>query len=108
MRLVEAARRRGERIAGPAAASTANLAAVGAALVKPAGGGARIPAEQFLRQPEGRLAALIESGQVAFETADGSKEMDAASVETDVKYAGYLAREHAAVARARSDWARSR
>jgi len=80
-----------------------NRAAVGAALVKPAGGGARIPAEQFLRQPAGRLSALIESGQVAFETTAGSEEMDAAAVETDVKYEGYLAREHAAVARARRE-----
>ena len=29
--------------------------------------------------------------------------MDAAAVETDVKYEGYLAREHAAVARARRE-----
>jgi tRNA uridine 5-carboxymethylaminomethyl modification enzyme len=77
-----------------------NRAVVGAALVTPPGGSARIPAEQFLRQPEGRLSALIASGEIAFETADGSEEMDAASVETDVKYEGYLARERAAVARA--------
>jgi tRNA uridine 5-carboxymethylaminomethyl modification enzyme len=71
--------------------------------VKPAGGGARIPAELFLRQPAGRLSALIESGQVAFDTTGGSEEMDVAAVETDVKYEGYLAREHAAVARARRE-----
>jgi tRNA uridine 5-carboxymethylaminomethyl modification enzyme len=80
-----------------------NRAAVGAALVKPPGGSARIPAEQFLRQPESRLSALIALGQVAFETTAGSEEMDAAAVETDVKYEGYLAREHAAVARARRE-----
>jgi tRNA uridine 5-carboxymethylaminomethyl modification enzyme len=80
-----------------------NRAAVGAALVKAPGGGPRIPAEQFLRQPESRLTALIASGQIAFETADGSDEMDAASVETDVKYEGYLARERAAVTRARRE-----
>jgi len=80
-----------------------NRAAVGAALVKPPGGSARIRAEQFLRQPESRLSSLIESGQVAFETTAGSEEMDAAAVETDVKYEGYLAREHAAVARARRE-----
>jgi tRNA uridine 5-carboxymethylaminomethyl modification enzyme len=80
-----------------------NRAAVGAALVKPPGGSARIPAEQFLRQPESRLSALIESGQIAFETTAGSEEMDAAAVETDVKYEGYLARERAAVSRARRE-----
>ena len=80
-----------------------NRAAVAAAFVKPPGGSARISAEQFLRQPEGRLSALIESGQVAFETTAGSEDMDAAAVETDVKYEGYLAREHAAVARARRE-----
>jgi tRNA uridine 5-carboxymethylaminomethyl modification enzyme len=80
-----------------------NRAAVAAALVKPPGGSARIAAEQFLRQPEGRLSALIESDQVAFETTAGSEEMDAAAVETDVKYEGYLARERAAVARARRE-----
>ena len=80
-----------------------NRAAVAAALVRPPGGTARIPAEQFLRQPEGRLSALIESGQIAFETTDGAEGMDAAAVETDVKYEGYLAREHAAVARSRRE-----
>ena len=83
-----------------------NRAAVAAALVRPPGGTARIPAEQFLRQPEGRLSALIESGQIAFETTDGAEGMDAAAVETDVKYQGYLAREHAAVARSRREEAR--
>jgi tRNA uridine 5-carboxymethylaminomethyl modification enzyme len=76
---------------------------VGAALVKPPGGSARIPAEQFLRQPESRLSALIETGQIAFETTAGSEEMDAAAVETDVKYEGYLARERTAVSRARRE-----
>ena len=80
-----------------------NRATVAASSVKPPGGNARISAEQFLRQPEGRLSALIGSGQIAFETTAGSEEMDAAAVETDVKYEGYLAREHAAVARARRE-----
>ena len=80
-----------------------NRATVAVTLVKPPGVSARIPAEQFLRQPAGRLSALIASGQIAFETTSGSEEMDAAAVETDVKYEGYLAREHAAVARARRE-----
>jgi tRNA uridine 5-carboxymethylaminomethyl modification enzyme len=80
-----------------------NRATVAMALVKQPGASARIPAEQFLRQPEGRLSALIESGQIAFETTAGSEEMDTAAVETDVKYEGYLVREHAAVVRARRE-----
>ncbi len=57
-------------------ASIGTGAAVATALVKPPGGSARIRAEQFLRQPESRLSALIESGQIAFETTSGSEDMD--------------------------------
>ena len=83
-----------------------NRATVSATLVKPPGGSARIPAAQFLRQPDGRLSALVASGQIALDTAPGSEEMDAAAVETDVKYEGYLDRERAAVARARREESR--
>jgi tRNA uridine 5-carboxymethylaminomethyl modification enzyme len=72
-------------------------------LLKTPGNGGRVPVEQYLRQPETRLAALIASGQVAFDTVPGSEVMDVAAVETDVKYAGYIRREHAAVARAQRE-----
>jgi tRNA uridine 5-carboxymethylaminomethyl modification enzyme len=83
-----------------------NRATVSATFVKPPGGSARIPAVQFLRQPDGRLSALVASGQIALDTAPGSEVMDAAAVETDVKYEGYLDRERAAVARARREESR--
>jgi tRNA uridine 5-carboxymethylaminomethyl modification enzyme len=72
-------------------------------LVRMPGNSARVPAEQCLRQPETRLAALIEAGQIAFDTVPGSEDMDVAAVETDVKYEGYIRREHAAVARAKRE-----
>jgi tRNA uridine 5-carboxymethylaminomethyl modification enzyme len=65
--------------------------------------GKGMPAEQLLRQPGVRLAALIASGQVAFETMAGAEEIDQASVESDVKYAGYIEREQAAVARSKRE-----
>ena len=80
-----------------------NRARVATTLVRPPGGSGRILAEQFLRQPEARLGALVDSGQIDFDTAPGSEAMDQAAVETDVKYEGYLKREHAAVARARRE-----
>jgi tRNA uridine 5-carboxymethylaminomethyl modification enzyme len=72
-------------------------------LVRISGNGDRVSAEQFLRQPEARLAALVESGQIAFDTAPGSEDVDLAAVETDVKYEGYVSRERATVARARRE-----
>jgi tRNA uridine 5-carboxymethylaminomethyl modification enzyme len=83
-----------------------NRACVATTFVRQAGESARIPAEQFLRQPDGRLRGLNDSGQIDFDTTPGSEEMDAAAVETDVKYEGYLRREHAAVVRARREEAR--
>jgi len=74
--------------------------------VRMPGNGARVPAEQYLRQPEARLAALIVSGQIGFDTVPGSEEMDVAAVETGVKYEGYIRREQAAVERARREDAR--
>ncbi len=70
-------------------------------------GGNRVPAEQLLRRPEVRLASLIESGQVVFETLRGSEEADVTAVETDVKYQGYIERERAAVARTKREESRA-
>ncbi|HEX7485905.1 MAG TPA: tRNA uridine-5-carboxymethylaminomethyl(34) synthesis enzyme MnmG [Vicinamibacterales bacterium] len=72
-------------------------------LVRAPDNGNRVPAEQLLRQPETRLAGLVQSGQVPFETVPGSEDMDLAAVETAVKYDGYIRREHAAVTRARRE-----
>ena len=72
-------------------------------LVQPTGSGGRVSAEQLLRQPEVRLADLVKAGQVEFETSPGGEDTDRASVESDVKYAGYIERERAAVARTRRE-----
>jgi tRNA uridine 5-carboxymethylaminomethyl modification enzyme len=61
---------------------------------------ARIPASQALRRPEVRLAQLAESGDVVLETVPEDRLLDVSSVETKVKYDGYLFRQEQAVARA--------
>jgi tRNA uridine 5-carboxymethylaminomethyl modification enzyme len=66
------------------------------------GSGARIPAAQALRQPELTLAALADDGHVALDLGNHEdRELDMMSVETAVKYAGYLARQSQAVERSR-------
>jgi tRNA uridine 5-carboxymethylaminomethyl modification enzyme len=53
-----------------------------------------------LRQPEVRLAALIEEQAVAIDVDGAMRDFDIASVETAVKYAGYLKQEDARIERA--------
>jgi len=66
--------------------------------------GDRVAASQLLRQPEVRLADLIASGAVAgfLQTPEGGT-VDVASVETTVKYAGYLKRQEAEIERSRKE-----
>jgi tRNA uridine 5-carboxymethylaminomethyl modification enzyme len=80
-----------------------NRGRLSATLVPSGAPGGRVSAEQRLRQPEIRLADLVESGQVEFETSPGGEDTDRASVESDVKYAGYIERERAAVARTKRE-----
>jgi tRNA uridine 5-carboxymethylaminomethyl modification enzyme len=75
-------------------------------LVRTGENGNRAMAEQVVRQPERRLAELVASGEVPFETVEGSEDMDVAAVETDVKYEGYMRRELLAVARSRREESR--
>jgi tRNA uridine 5-carboxymethylaminomethyl modification enzyme len=65
--------------------------------------GARVPAAQLLRQQDVHLEALAAEGLVLLETADESRHVDLASVETEVKYAGYLRRQASEIERARRD-----
>jgi tRNA uridine 5-carboxymethylaminomethyl modification enzyme len=65
------------------------------------GSGARVPALQLLRQPDVRLRALIETGTVPFEAGSSGRDLDIASIETAVKYAGYLKQERANAERAK-------
>ena len=63
-------------------------------------GGARVPAAQALRRPELTLAGLMARGEVAIETSAHDHSLDVSSVETTVKYEGYLVRQQQAVTRA--------
>jgi tRNA uridine 5-carboxymethylaminomethyl modification enzyme len=63
-------------------------------------GGARVPATQALRRPELRLQNLVEAGDVTMQTATDDHLLDITSVETAVKYEGYLVRQEQAVSRA--------
>ena len=65
--------------------------------------GDRVPASQLLRQPEVRLQNLVADGRVSLELDPASLAVDLASVETTVKYAGYLRRQEGEVERARRD-----
>jgi tRNA uridine 5-carboxymethylaminomethyl modification enzyme len=63
-------------------------------------GGARVPAAQALRRPELTLEGLVGAGDVAIETTPVDRLLDVSSVETEIKYAGYLLRQEQAVHRA--------
>ena len=62
--------------------------------------GDRVPAAQRLRQPDVRLAALVEREALRVVTDPATRDLDLVSVETAVKYAGYLKQEASCVARA--------
>jgi tRNA uridine 5-carboxymethylaminomethyl modification enzyme len=79
-----------------------NLAAVHHATVRTPRG-ERIPASQYLRQPEVRLQALVDASAVGLLTEEGSSELDLMSVETTVKYEGYLRQEASRATRVRRE-----
>jgi tRNA uridine 5-carboxymethylaminomethyl modification enzyme len=64
-------------------------------------GGARMPASQALRRPEVTLENLATSGEICLHTHGLDRSLDLTSVETVVKYEGYLARQEQSVARSR-------
>ena len=65
-------------------------------------GGARVPAAQALRRPEISLETLDSNGDIALATAPQDRALDVTSVETTVKYEGYLVRQQQAVSRAQN------
>ena len=79
-----------------------NLAALDLALVRTSAGDS-VPASQLLRQPEVRLETLISENRVALDVDAQFFDVDIASVETTIKYAGYLRRQEAEIERARKD-----
>ena len=64
-------------------------------------GGKRIKASQALRRPGLRLRTLVDNGGLTLDLAAGQPDADLATVENELKYAGYLARQQAAVERGR-------
>ena len=78
-----------------------NVAAVRAARV-PGRGGA-VPLTQALRRPGVTLTRLAAEGAVAVETGSDGAAYELSSVETVVKYEGYLRRQTATVARGERD-----
>jgi tRNA uridine 5-carboxymethylaminomethyl modification enzyme len=66
-----------------------NTAALESTLVRAASGD-RLRASQLLKQPEVRISSLVESGAVNLDLDPLSMELDLASLETSIKYEGYL------------------
>ena len=80
-----------------------NLKALEETLVRNSSG-ASVPASQLLRQPEILLADLISGNRLpGFETDDRDATLDIATVETTLKYAGYLRRQESEIERGRKD-----
>ncbi|MEP6783520.1 MAG: tRNA uridine-5-carboxymethylaminomethyl(34) synthesis enzyme MnmG, partial [Acidobacteriota bacterium] len=90
---------RWERFEARRSRFTANIETLQRSLVK-VDGGARLPAAQALRRPEVTLDALVSAGDVAIQTNPADRLLDISSVETSIKYEGYLLRQQQAVTRA--------
>ena len=65
--------------------------------------GARVSAARLLKQPAVRLERLIEEKHVALTITEETRAIDVASVETTLKYDGYLKQEQARAERARRE-----
>jgi tRNA uridine 5-carboxymethylaminomethyl modification enzyme len=61
--------------------------------------GDRMPAAQALKRPETTLADLTRTASLHLEISESDRSLDLASVETEIKYEGYLKRQSQAVAR---------
>ena len=79
-----------------------NLDRLGGTLLRVEGGD-RVPAATLLKRPLVRLQALIDRAEISLDLEPASIGIDVASVETEVKYEGYLRRQRREVERARRD-----
>jgi tRNA uridine 5-carboxymethylaminomethyl modification enzyme len=77
-----------------------NLAAIASTTVRTASG-SKLPAARALRQPDTRLEDLVAAGELSLQVTERDRELDVVSVETSVKYAGYLERQAQVVERNR-------
>jgi tRNA uridine 5-carboxymethylaminomethyl modification enzyme len=67
------------------------------------GSGERMPLTQLLKRPEIRLGDLVSRGEVSLDLHKENHHLDVASLETSVKYEGYLRRESSEVERLRRE-----
>jgi tRNA uridine 5-carboxymethylaminomethyl modification enzyme len=65
--------------------------------------GQRMPASQLLRQPDVKLADLVATRDVEIDIDPQSAEHDLSTLETTIKYRGYLEQEMSRVERAKRD-----
>jgi tRNA uridine 5-carboxymethylaminomethyl modification enzyme len=77
----------------------ANLSRVRHASIRDSAG-VKVPAEQWLRQPQAKLESLVRDG---FQLLEPISRLDIPSVETTLKYQGYLKRQESDVARRARD-----
>jgi tRNA uridine 5-carboxymethylaminomethyl modification enzyme len=79
-----------------------NLAALESTVLRNTAGNS-VTATQLLRQPEVLLSQLFKAKAVALDIRDDLAELDLMSVETAVKYSGYLRRQNAEIERAKKN-----
>ena len=79
-----------------------NLRVLDETLVR-TGSGDRVPAAQFLRRPEIRLEEIVFDHGVPLQLDADRADVDLASAETSIKYAGYLRRQESEIERGRRD-----
>jgi tRNA uridine 5-carboxymethylaminomethyl modification enzyme len=77
-----------------------NVAALDRTMVRTARGD-RVAASTLLRRPDIRLQAMVDEGDVALDLERSTQPLDVASLENDIKYAGYLRQEAACADRMR-------
>jgi len=77
-----------------------NVAALDRTMVRTPRGD-RVAASTLLRRPEIRLQAMVADGDVALDLEPSTHALDVASLENDIKYAGYLRQEAASADRMR-------
>jgi tRNA uridine 5-carboxymethylaminomethyl modification enzyme len=93
---------RWERFEARQARYTRNLQRMEETMVR-ASSGEQMTAARLLRQPEVRLSGLLAEGRLALEIERECAAIDMASIETTLKYVGYLRRQEAEIDRAGRD-----
>ena len=93
---------RWERFEARSSRFNRNTAALETTFVRSASGD-RVRASQLLKQPEVRINSFVESGSVSLDLDPSSPELDLASLETSVKYEGYLRQAVAQAERSRKN-----